>query len=60
MAVVDGGGSNVLAFFTGDGFVLVDSGAPKSCDTIMASLGVERQGQHALQYPLSRRSDRQQ
>jgi glyoxylase-like metal-dependent hydrolase (beta-lactamase superfamily II) len=39
MAVVDGGGSNVLAFFTGDGFVLVDGGAPKSFDTIMASLG---------------------
>ena len=39
MAVVDGGGSNVLAFFTGEGFVLVDGGAPKSFDTIMASLG---------------------
>ena len=39
MTVVDGGGSNVLAFFTGDGFVLVDGGAPKSFDTIMASLG---------------------
>ena len=39
MAVVDGGGSNVLAFFTGDGFVLVDGGAPKSFDTVMASLG---------------------
>jgi cyclase len=40
MAVVDGGGSNVLAFSTGDGFVLVDGGAPKSFDTIMASLGM--------------------
>jgi glyoxylase-like metal-dependent hydrolase (beta-lactamase superfamily II) len=39
MAVVDGGGSNVLAFFTGDGYVLVDGGAPKSFDTVMASLG---------------------
>ena len=39
MIVVDGGGSNVLACVTGDGFVLVDGGAPKSFDTIMASLG---------------------
>jgi len=39
MTVVDGGGSNVLAFFTPDGFVLVDGGAPKSFDRIMASLG---------------------
>ena len=39
MVVVDGGGCNVLAFFTGDGFVLVDGGAPKSFDTVMASLG---------------------
>ena len=39
MTVVDGGGSNVLAFFTGEGFVLVDGGAPKSFDTVMASLG---------------------
>ena len=39
MAVVDGGGSNILAFFTGEGFVLVDGGAPKSFDRIMASLG---------------------
>ena len=37
--VVDGGGCNVLAFSTGDGFVLVDGGAPKSFDRIMASLG---------------------
>jgi cyclase len=37
--VVDGGGTNVLAFSTGDGFVLVDGGAPKSFDRIMASLG---------------------
>jgi glyoxylase-like metal-dependent hydrolase (beta-lactamase superfamily II) len=39
IALVDGGGSNVLAFFTGEGFVLVDGGAPKSFDAIMASLG---------------------
>ena len=39
MAVVDGGGGNVLAFSTGEGFVLVDGGAPKSFDTIVASLG---------------------
>ena len=39
VVVVDGGGSNVLAFSTGEGFVLVDGGAPKSFDTIMASLG---------------------
>jgi len=39
MAVVDGGGSNVLAFATAEGFVLVDGGAPKSFDKIMASLG---------------------
>jgi len=39
MTVVDGGGSNVLAFSTGEGVVLVDGGAPKSFDTIMASLG---------------------
>jgi cyclase len=38
MTVVDGGGSNVLAFSTGDGFVLVDGGAPKAFDTIMAAL----------------------
>ena len=39
--VVDGGGSNVLAFSSGDGFVLVDGGAPKSFDAIMASLGAK-------------------
>ena len=44
MTVVDGGGSNVLAFFTGDGFVLVDGGAPKSFDKIMAVARRERQG----------------
>jgi len=39
MTVVDGGGSNVLAFSTGEGLVLVDGGAPKSFDKVMASLG---------------------
>ena len=39
IAVVDGGGSNVLAFFTGEGVVLVDGGAPNSFDKVMASLG---------------------
>ena len=38
LAVIDGGGSNVTAFSTGDGFVLVDSGAPKSGDAVMAAL----------------------
>jgi cyclase len=38
MTVIDGAGSSVLAFFAGDGFVLVDGGAPKSFDRIMASL----------------------
>ena len=41
MTVVDGGGSNVVAFFTGESFVLVDGGAPKSFDKIMASLGAK-------------------
>ena len=38
MAVVNGGGSNVLAFSTGDGLLLVDSGAPKPGDQVMAAL----------------------
>src|SRR4029453_15841250 len=38
MAVVDGGGSNVLAWSTGEGLVLVDGGAPKSGDQVMAAL----------------------
>jgi cyclase len=41
MALVDGGGSNVLAFSTGEGVVLVDGGAPKSFDRIVASLGAD-------------------
>lgn len=36
--VVDGGGSNVTAFASGEGLVLVDSGAPKSGDKVMAAL----------------------
>lgn len=39
MMVVQGGGANVVASFTGDGFVLVDGGAPESFDAVMASLG---------------------
>lgn len=38
LAVVDGGGSNVLAFSAGEGLVLVDSGAPKSGEQVMAAL----------------------
>jgi glyoxylase-like metal-dependent hydrolase (beta-lactamase superfamily II) len=38
LAVIDAGGTNVTAFSTGDGFVLVDSGAPKSGDAVMAAL----------------------
>jgi cyclase len=38
LAVIDGGGANVTAFSTGEGFVLVDSGAPKSGDAIAAAL----------------------
>jgi glyoxylase-like metal-dependent hydrolase (beta-lactamase superfamily II) len=39
LSVIDGGGANVVAFSSPDGFVLVDSGAPKSGDKVMASLG---------------------
>src|SRR5438094_7315932 len=38
IAVVDGGGSNVVAFSTGDGLLLVDSGAPKYGDKLVAAL----------------------
>lgn len=37
--VVDGGGANVVAFSSADGYVLVDGGAPKSFEKVMASLG---------------------
>jgi cyclase len=38
LAVIDGGGANVTAFSTGEGFVLVDSGAPQSGDAVLAAL----------------------
>jgi cyclase len=38
LVVIDGGGANVTAFSTGEGFVLVDSGAPDSGDAVMAAL----------------------
>ncbi|HEX4133789.1 MAG TPA: MBL fold metallo-hydrolase [Bryobacteraceae bacterium] len=38
LTIVDGGGSNVLAFAAGDGLVLVDTGAPKSGDKVKAAL----------------------
>jgi cyclase len=38
LAVVDGGGDNVLACSTAEGLVLVDSGAPRSGDQVMAGL----------------------
>jgi glyoxylase-like metal-dependent hydrolase (beta-lactamase superfamily II) len=37
--VIDAGGANVLEFSSADGLVLVDSGAPKSGDALMAALG---------------------
>jgi glyoxylase-like metal-dependent hydrolase (beta-lactamase superfamily II) len=39
LTLIDAGGGNVLAFATGDGFVLVDGGAPGSFGRVMASLG---------------------
>jgi len=39
LAVIDGGGTNVVAFSTAEGLVLVDGGAPKSGEKIMAALG---------------------
>jgi glyoxylase-like metal-dependent hydrolase (beta-lactamase superfamily II) len=38
LSVIDAGGANVTALATGQGFVLVDSGAPKSGDAVMAAL----------------------
>ncbi len=39
IAVIDSGnGANVTAFAAGDGFVLVDSGAPGSADKVMSAL----------------------
>ncbi|PWU01675.1 MAG: hypothetical protein C5B51_22290 [Terriglobia bacterium] len=37
LAVVDGGGANVLALSAGDGLVLVDSGAPMSAQQLLAA-----------------------
>ena len=38
LAVIDGGGSNVTAFSTGEGLLLVDSGAAGSGEAVMAAL----------------------
>jgi cyclase len=38
VAIVDGGGANVVAFSYGEGLVLVDSGAPESGDKVMAAV----------------------
>jgi cyclase len=38
LRVIDAGGSNVVAFSTGSGLVLVDTGAPKSGDGLAAAL----------------------
>ena len=38
LAVIDAGGANVTALSTGEGVVLVDSGAPNSGDAMMAAL----------------------
>jgi glyoxylase-like metal-dependent hydrolase (beta-lactamase superfamily II) len=38
MAVVDAGGTNVVALSTGDGFLLVDSGVPDHGDSLVAAL----------------------
>jgi cyclase len=37
LAVIDGGGTNVVAFSSADGLVLVDSGAPNNGDRIVAA-----------------------
>lgn len=38
LAVIDAAGVNVTAFITGDGLVVVDSGAPNTADAVMAAL----------------------
>lgn len=38
LSVIDGGGANVTAFATAEGFVLVDSGAPDSGDAVTGAL----------------------
>jgi glyoxylase-like metal-dependent hydrolase (beta-lactamase superfamily II) len=38
LAIIDAGGANVTAFVTGEGLVVVDSGAPGAGDAVMAAL----------------------
>jgi glyoxylase-like metal-dependent hydrolase (beta-lactamase superfamily II) len=38
LAVLDGGGANVVAFSVADGLLIVDSGAPKNGDRLLAAL----------------------
>jgi cyclase len=38
LAVIDAGGANVTAFVTGEGLVVVDSGAPDTGSTVMSAL----------------------
>jgi cyclase len=38
LAVLEGGGANVVAFSAGDGLVLVDGGAPESGEKVLAGL----------------------
>lgn len=38
LQVLDGGGANVIALASGEGTILVDSGAPKSSDKLIAAL----------------------
>jgi len=38
LALIDAGGANVTAFITGDGLVVVDSGAPNTADAVMSAL----------------------
>src|SRR6185437_3048815 len=38
LAVIDAAGANVTAFVTGEGLVVVDSGAPDTGNTVMAAL----------------------
>src|SRR5262245_32342041 len=38
IAILDGGGTNIVACSAADGLVLVDSGAPKSGDKVLAAL----------------------
>ena len=47
LSLVTSGGTNVLAFASSDGLVLVDSGAPDRSDALMASLRALSPGQGA-------------